>query len=79
MASIAILYGVAAQEVGRAPLPTEFGGVHAGDRLDGWFYVEVLGGDTTEVWLAFAQRETGENSWTDPAWDAVEKTFLLHR
>ena len=77
LGNVAILFN--ASPPGRNPLLPEPGGAHAGDRLDGWFYVPVLEGDFSEVWLAFAQRQTGENSWTEPDWDAVELRFLLQR
>lgn len=77
MGSVAILFNVSPPD--RNPLLPEFGGVHRGDRLDGWFYVPVLEGDFTEIWLGFAQRETGESSWTEPDWDTVETRLLLQR
>ena len=77
LGSVPILFNASPPD--RNPLLPEFGGVHRGDRLDGWFYVPVLEGDFSEVWLAFAQRETGESSWTDPAWETVETRFLLQR
>jgi hypothetical protein len=77
MVPLGVLFGVATGD--QDPLPQSFGGVQAGDRLDGWIYVPVLEGEFSEIWLAFLQRQTGQSGWTGPDWDVVEKHFLLQR